>query len=151
MKLINLARMSLLVVLTVASEGCAAAVVDRNGAVGASLPVVHSVGADGDAVGTVDFQPIAQGRCTPELVGWHVSREAGIRILKQRKADRAACDLRVIQSDFERDLANEIARDSMKRLGETDTPFRRYGFLIGLAVGFVVTGAGGIMIWQLLK
>ena len=149
MKLISLARMSLLAASMVASEGCA--VVGRDAVVGASLPVIHSNRADGGAVVNVDFQPIEEGRCDPPLIGWHVSREAAIRILKRRESDRAACDLRVMQSEFERDLANEIARDSMKRIGEADTPFRRYGFWIGLAVGVVVTGAGGIMIWQLLK
>lgn len=122
-----------------------------NRAVSASLPAVPVDGPDGDVDRDVDFKPITQGRCSPDLVGWFVDKQAAIRILKQRARDKAACNLQIAQLELERDLANELARNTGAALEQADTPFRRYGFWIGLAVGFVVTGAGGIMIWQLLK
>lgn len=153
MKLITCRQMSLLAALTVATiEGCAATpVVARNAPGGAVLPASYPAGAGGDAARQVDFQPIEQGRCTPDLTGWFVDKAAAIRILKARARDKAACNLQIAQLELERDLANEIARNTGAALEQADTPFRRYGFWIGLAVGVVVTGAGGIMIWQLLK
>lgn len=149
MKLTRFRLMSLLAVSMVASEGCAA--VGRDTVVSASLPAVPVDRADGSPVVNVDFQPIEQGRCTPDLTGWYVDKAAAIRILKQRARDKAACNLQIAQLELERDLANELARNTGAALEQADTPFRRYGFWIGLAVGFVVTGAGGILIWQALK
>ncbi len=95
------------------------------------------------AASSENYQAIEKGRCTPELDGWFVSREAAERILIDRMIEKTDCELAILNAE-QRRLEAEKRMEAAKADASNSRWWATWGFPLGLACGLVSVIAVGL-------